>query len=264
MVDYETKTDELLDEAGRRDADAGEADARSTRRRRSTPTSTSSTPIASRSQPRPDTVGDGRRATERGRTGRPRERAAPRRLLRGRDGRSPRSIRFGSSGAAALPCALAGARPVRLADHPAGADRRLRARRRRLLVCARAFLFTASRMRASPAICLYTRENVAIAVLLGDRDRRHAGLLSARFGSCARDVDPIMMTAGTVPILVAAPFLLIWFGVGRASAVLPRHLLRRRDPLHLRAARDVQPRPDLRELRATLGAARRADAARRS
>ena len=28
-----------------------------------------------------------------------------------------------------------------------------------------------------------------------------------------------MMTAGTVPILVAAPFLLIWFGVGRASAV---------------------------------------------
>jgi ABC-type nitrate/sulfonate/bicarbonate transport system permease component len=27
-----------------------------------------------------------------------------------------------------------------------------------------------------------------------------------------------MMTAGTVPILVAAPFLLIWFGVGRASA----------------------------------------------
>ena len=28
-----------------------------------------------------------------------------------------------------------------------------------------------------------------------------------------------MMTAGTVPILIAAPFLLIWFGVGRASAV---------------------------------------------
>jgi len=28
------------------------------------------------------------------------------------------------------------------------------------------------------------------------------------------------MTAGTVPILVAAPFFLIWFGVGRASAVL--------------------------------------------
>jgi ABC-type nitrate/sulfonate/bicarbonate transport system permease component len=28
-----------------------------------------------------------------------------------------------------------------------------------------------------------------------------------------------MMTAGTVPILVAAPFLLIWFGVGRSSAV---------------------------------------------
>jgi ABC-type nitrate/sulfonate/bicarbonate transport system permease component len=32
-------------------------------------------------------------------------------------------------------------------------------------------------------------------------------------------IDPIMMTAGTVPILIAAPFLLIWFGVGRASAV---------------------------------------------
>ncbi len=59
-----------------------------------------------------------------------------------------------------------------------------------------------------------------------------------------------MMTAGTVPILVAAPFLLIWFGVGRASAVCLVDLLRRRDPLSLRAARGAQPRSDLRGFRA--------------
>ena len=66
---------------------------------------------------------------------------------------------------------------------------------------------------------IYTTENIAIAVTIGSAIGILAGLLSARFGLIRAIIDPVMMTAGTVPILVAAPFLLIWFGVGRASAV---------------------------------------------
>jgi ABC-type nitrate/sulfonate/bicarbonate transport system permease component len=66
---------------------------------------------------------------------------------------------------------------------------------------------------------LYTVENVVVAVILGAMIGIVAGLVSARFTFFRSVIDPVMMTAGTVPILVAAPFLLIWFGVGRASAV---------------------------------------------
>ncbi len=66
---------------------------------------------------------------------------------------------------------------------------------------------------------VYTAENVMIAIAIGAVVGIVAGLVSARYGIFRAVVDPIMMTAGTVPILVAAPFLLIWFGVGRASAV---------------------------------------------
>jgi ABC-type nitrate/sulfonate/bicarbonate transport system permease component len=66
---------------------------------------------------------------------------------------------------------------------------------------------------------LYTAENVIVAVLVGAAIGIVGGLLSARFALFRAVVDPVMMTAGTVPILIAAPFLLIWFGVGRASAV---------------------------------------------
>lgn len=66
---------------------------------------------------------------------------------------------------------------------------------------------------------IYTTQNVLIAVSIGAVIGILAGLVSARFGLLRAVVDPVMMTAGTVPILVAAPFLLIWFGVGRASAV---------------------------------------------
>lgn len=66
---------------------------------------------------------------------------------------------------------------------------------------------------------IYTTENVAIAVVIGAAIGIFAGLVSARFSLVRAVIDPVMMTAGTVPILVAAPFLLIWFGVGRISAV---------------------------------------------
>jgi ABC-type nitrate/sulfonate/bicarbonate transport system permease component len=65
----------------------------------------------------------------------------------------------------------------------------------------------------------YTAENVAIAALIGAAIGVTLGLLSARVWFVRAAMDPVMMTAGTVPILIAAPFLLIWFGVGRASAV---------------------------------------------
>jgi ABC-type nitrate/sulfonate/bicarbonate transport system permease component len=66
---------------------------------------------------------------------------------------------------------------------------------------------------------VYTSENVAVAVLVGAGVGALAGLVAARVWIVRAVVNPIMMTAGTVPILIAAPFLLIWFGVGRASAV---------------------------------------------
>jgi ABC-type nitrate/sulfonate/bicarbonate transport system permease component len=66
---------------------------------------------------------------------------------------------------------------------------------------------------------LYTTENVVMAALLGTAIGVALGLLSARIWFVRAAMDPVMMTAGTVPILIAAPFLLIWFGVGRTSAV---------------------------------------------
>lgn len=67
---------------------------------------------------------------------------------------------------------------------------------------------------------VYTSENVAIAMVVGAVSGILAGLMAARFRVMREILEPIAMTAGTVPILVAAPFFLIWFGVGRASAVL--------------------------------------------
>jgi ABC-type nitrate/sulfonate/bicarbonate transport system permease component len=66
---------------------------------------------------------------------------------------------------------------------------------------------------------IYTAENVLLAMVIGATVGIVSGLISARLSLFRAIVDPVMMTAGTIPILVAAPFLLIWFGVGRMSAV---------------------------------------------
>jgi ABC-type nitrate/sulfonate/bicarbonate transport system permease component len=66
---------------------------------------------------------------------------------------------------------------------------------------------------------IYATENVALAVAVGAAVGILAGLASARISLVRAIIDPVMMTAGTVPIPVAAPFLLIRFGVGRLSAV---------------------------------------------
>lgn len=65
---------------------------------------------------------------------------------------------------------------------------------------------------------LYTAENVVIAVTIGSVLGAVTGLVTARFRLARSIIDPVVLTAGTVPILVAAPFFLIWFGVGRSSA----------------------------------------------
>jgi ABC-type nitrate/sulfonate/bicarbonate transport system permease component len=67
---------------------------------------------------------------------------------------------------------------------------------------------------------VYTAENTLIAVGFGTLVGTVAGLISARHELFRGIVDPIVLTAGTVPILIAAPFFLIWFGTGRISSVL--------------------------------------------
>jgi ABC-type nitrate/sulfonate/bicarbonate transport system permease component len=67
---------------------------------------------------------------------------------------------------------------------------------------------------------IYTATNVLIAVALGSATGTLAGLVTSRFHLVRAVLDPIVMTTGTIPILVLAPFFLIWFGVDRMSAVL--------------------------------------------
>lgn len=67
---------------------------------------------------------------------------------------------------------------------------------------------------------IYTATNVLIAVALGSLAGVLAGLVTARFQTIRAILDPIMLTLGTIPILVLAPFFLIWFGVQRMTSVL--------------------------------------------
>ncbi len=66
---------------------------------------------------------------------------------------------------------------------------------------------------------VYTTENVFVAVLIGGFTGTILGLCAARLALVRAILDPIAVTVGAIPILVAAPFFLIWFGVGRISAM---------------------------------------------
>lgn len=66
---------------------------------------------------------------------------------------------------------------------------------------------------------LYTIENVLMAVLAGGAVGIVAGLVTARSSLVRALLDPIALTLGTVPIIIASPFLLLWLGGDRASAV---------------------------------------------
>lgn len=66
---------------------------------------------------------------------------------------------------------------------------------------------------------LYTIENVFIAVFIGSAIGTVLGLITARSSLIRAVFDPIALTLGTVPILILSPFLLLWLGGDRASAV---------------------------------------------
>ena len=83
----------------------------------------------------------------------------------------------------------------------------------------------------------YTAENVAIAALIGAVIGVTLGLLSARVWFVRAAMDPIMMTAGTVPILIAAPFLLDLVRRRAGERGQPGRVLHCRHPLRLRPAR---------------------------
>jgi ABC-type nitrate/sulfonate/bicarbonate transport system permease component len=67
---------------------------------------------------------------------------------------------------------------------------------------------------------VFTGVNVLVAVFAGSLIGITIGLLAARSKWLGPLVQPVMMTVGTVPTLVIAPFFLIWFGVGRGSSIL--------------------------------------------
>lgn len=67
---------------------------------------------------------------------------------------------------------------------------------------------------------LYTAGNVFIAVIVGSAFGIVLGLVTARVALIRAIVDPILNTVGTIPILVMAPFFLIWFGTSGWSALL--------------------------------------------
>lgn len=66
---------------------------------------------------------------------------------------------------------------------------------------------------------LYTSANVIFAVTMGSAIGIVLGLLTARLPLMRAICDPVVNTVGTIPILVMAPFFLIWFGTERWSAL---------------------------------------------
>jgi ABC-type nitrate/sulfonate/bicarbonate transport system permease component len=65
----------------------------------------------------------------------------------------------------------------------------------------------------------YTIVNVVVALLVSCAVGVTLGFISARVDLVRVLADPIMLTAGTIPILVTAPFFLVWFGVSRNAQI---------------------------------------------
>jgi ABC-type nitrate/sulfonate/bicarbonate transport system permease component len=69
------------------------------------------------------------------------------------------------------------------------------------------------------ASLVYTVSNVVIALAISCVAGVALGLTTARIYPFRAVVDPIVLTAGTIPILVTAPFFLIWFGTSRIAQI---------------------------------------------
>jgi ABC-type nitrate/sulfonate/bicarbonate transport system permease component len=70
------------------------------------------------------------------------------------------------------------------------------------------------------SLLLYTLSNVFIGLLTGGAIGVIVGIASTRMNLLRALVDPIVLVLGTVPILVAAPLFLLWFGVVPFTQVL--------------------------------------------
>lgn len=66
---------------------------------------------------------------------------------------------------------------------------------------------------------LHTSTSVWFAVLLALVIAVPLGLSSARIAPVRMFSDPIVMTIGTIPVLVVMPFFIIWFGVSRWAQI---------------------------------------------
>lgn len=102
----------------------------------------------------------------------------------------------------------------------------------------------------------YTVQNVALALLLSCVLGISLGLASTRVRSARAVLDPIVLTLGTIPILVTAPFFLIWFGTDRSGQIallvvyqstliymFAQRAVGNLDPLYEAAARTMGAKP---------------------
>lgn len=70
------------------------------------------------------------------------------------------------------------------------------------------------------ALLLYTAGNLLVGLVIGSAVGIVIGIASARLRPLRMVVDPIVLVLGTVPVLVAAPLFLLWFGVVPFTQVL--------------------------------------------
>jgi NitT/TauT family transport system permease protein len=70
------------------------------------------------------------------------------------------------------------------------------------------------------SLLLYTVSNVLAGLVIGGAIGILLGVTSARLRLLRRFVDPIVIVLGTVPVLVAAPLFLLWFGIVPFTQVL--------------------------------------------
>jgi ABC-type nitrate/sulfonate/bicarbonate transport system permease component len=103
---------------------------------------------------------------------------------------------------------------------------------------------------------MYTVQNVVLALLLSCAVGVPLGFISARVRTTRALLDPIVLTLGTIPILVTAPFFLIWFGTDRSAQIallivyqstliymFAQRAVGNLDPMYEAAARTMGARP---------------------
>jgi len=70
------------------------------------------------------------------------------------------------------------------------------------------------------SLLLYTLGNVLLGLAIGGSVGILVGIASARLNLLRVFIEPIVLVLGTVPVLVAAPLYLLWFGVVPFTQVL--------------------------------------------